>query len=98
MATKKNSTISEEEFVLKAIKAGASDKSKGIHSVYSGFNSAFRTVYPGSDPVVVTTRMAKADKIVVQMRRGGAMLYLPGEAPAAVDKGAKLLAVRGMAS
>ena len=51
-----------------------------------------------SDPVAVTTRMADAGTIVVQMRRGGAMLYLPGEAPAGDGKNSGSKALEKMLS
>ncbi|MBW2028018.1 MAG: hypothetical protein JRH06_14180 [Deltaproteobacteria bacterium] len=72
--------ISEEEFVVRAIKKLRKPPYKGIHSVYSGFNQAFRD-YFGKNPVDVTTRLAQEGKIVTRPVRGGVMLYLPDEAP-----------------
>lgn len=68
------------EFVLRAIETLRGEKSKGIHSVYSGFNQAFRE-YFGEDPVPVTTALAKEGKITSRLVRGGVMLYKPEEAP-----------------
>lgn len=68
------------EFTLRAIETLRSEKSKGIHSVYSGFNQAFRE-YFGEDPVPITTALAKEGKILTRPVRGGAMIYKPGEAP-----------------
>ena len=93
MATaKKTAKLSEQEFVLAAIKAAHAKTPKydGCHTVYSGFNAAFREYYgEGSDPVAATTRLAEAGVIVVRPARGGAMLYTPDKAPAAkpADKG-----------
>ena len=64
---------------LSIVKLGR-DKSKGIHSVFSGFNEAFREYY-NEDPVEVTRRLAKEGKIELQFRRGGAMIYLSGDGP-----------------
>ncbi len=84
--------ISEEEFVLRAIKRLRKPPYKGIHTVYSGFNQAFKEHY-GKNPVEITSRMAGEGKIVTRLVKGGAMLYLPGESPKAKDSVlAKILA------
>jgi len=72
--------LTEEEFIVEAIKKLRKEPYKGIHSVYSGFNEAFRK-YFGSNPVDVTSRLATEGKIEVRPFKGGAMLFLPGEAP-----------------
>ena len=72
--------ISEYEFIAKAIKKLRQPPYKGIHSVYSGFNQAFRE-YFNSDPVTATSRLAKEGKIVTRPVKGGALLYLPEDAP-----------------
>ena len=72
--------ISEEEFVFRAIKRLRKPPYQGIHSVYSGFNQAFKEHF-GKNPVEVTKRMAEEGKIVTRPVRGGVMLYLPEEAP-----------------
>ena len=74
--------ISEFDFVVRAIRKLRRPPYKGIHSVYSGFNQAFREYY-GSDPVEATNRLAKEGSIVTRPAKGGVMLYLPEEAPAA---------------
>ena len=72
----------KEHFVLNAIKAlRDTSRSQGIHVRISGFNDAFRQKF-GEDPRAFTEKMAAEGKIVVQPRKGGAMMYLPGEAPA----------------
>ena len=53
---------------------------KGIHSVYSGFNQAFREYFK-KDPVEATTKLAQEGKIVTRPVKGGATLYLPEDAP-----------------
>ena len=72
--------MTQEQFTLKAITRLRKDGYKGIHSVYSGFNSAFREHFK-SDPIPVTTGMAKEGKLVTIPVRGGVMLYLPEDRP-----------------
>lgn len=73
--------LDEHEFVVKAIKALRKPPYKGIHSVYSGFNQAFRE-YFDKNPVETTTQLAKEGKIVTRPVKGGVVLYLPEDAPA----------------
>ncbi len=72
--------LTEEEFVTQAIVKLRKDPYRGIHSVYSGFNEAFRKYY-GTNPVEATSRLAAEGKIETRPFKGGAMLFLPGEAP-----------------
>jgi hypothetical protein len=75
-----NNKLQELEFVQRAITRLRKEPYKGIHSVYSGFNKAFKD-YFNSNPVEATTRLAAEGKLVTRPVRGGVMLYLPGEAP-----------------
>src|SRR4030042_6624037 len=79
--------LNEEEFVFRAIKRLRKPPYKGIHSVFSGFNQAFKEQF-AKNPVEVTNRMAQEGKIVTRPVRGGVMLYLPTEAPVSPQKGA----------
>ncbi len=72
--------LSEEEFVRRAILRLRRPPYKGIHSVYSNFNEAFRR-YFGKDPVEATNRLAREGKLVIRPARGGVMLFLPEDAP-----------------
>jgi hypothetical protein len=72
--------LSEEEFVLQAIKKLRKEPFRGIHTVYSGFNEAFRKYFQ-KNPVEVTQKLAQEGKIEVRPFKGGAMLFLPGEGP-----------------
>ncbi|MFB3887803.1 MAG: hypothetical protein ACE144_21495 [Thermodesulfobacteriota bacterium] len=72
--------MTEEEFVVQGIKRLRKDPFRGIHSVYSGFNEAFRK-YFGTNPVEATSRLAAEGKIETRPFKGGVMLFLPGEAP-----------------
>lgn len=73
--------LSYGEFVKKAIVSLRKDPYKGIHSVFSGFNEAFRA-YFNEDPIKCTNQLAQEGVIEIRPARGGIMLYLPGEAPA----------------
>jgi hypothetical protein len=72
--------LTEEEFVVQAIKKLRKEPYRGIHSVYSGFNEAFRK-YFDKNPVEVTSGLAGEGKIETRPFKGGMMLFLPGEAP-----------------
>lgn len=74
--------LSHEEFVKKAIMSLRKEGYKGIHSVYSGFNNAFKKYFDGENPVEATNKLAQEGKIVIRPVKGGVMLYLPEEAPA----------------
>jgi hypothetical protein len=70
--------LTEEEFVRKAVKK-LRGKYKGIHTVYSGFNTAFKQ-YFGTNPVETTQRLASEGKINIRPVKGGVMIYLPEDA------------------
>jgi hypothetical protein len=73
--------LAYEEFVRIAIlRLRDLSKSRGIHAVYSGFNNAFRE-YFGQDPVELVRDLARQGKVEIVPRKGGVMIYLPGEAP-----------------
>src|SRR4030043_1876503 len=72
--------LTEEEVVVQAIKKLRKDPYRGIHSVYSGFNEAFRK-YFGTNPIEATSRLVAEGKIETRPFKGGMMLFLPGEAP-----------------
>jgi hypothetical protein len=72
--------LTQAEFVKKAIVTLRKEPYKGIHSIYSGFNEAFRA-YFNDDPIKWTNQLANDGVIVVRPVKGGVMLYLPEEAP-----------------
>lgn len=76
MADGETKKLSEEEFITRAIKRLKRPPYRGIHSVYSGFNQAFRE-YFSANPVEVTNRLAQEGKIRTRPVKGGVMLYLP---------------------
>jgi hypothetical protein len=86
--------LTEYEFVARAIKKLRNPPYKGIHSVYSGFNQAFRE-YFNNDPVEATTKLAKEGKIVTRPVRGGVVIYLPEDAPSAMDSKRVLQTILG---
>jgi hypothetical protein len=73
--------LSYEEFIKQAILKLRTGDYKGIHSVYSGFNEAFRKYYDGANPIEITTQLAQEKKIVIRPVKGGVMLYLPEDVP-----------------
>ena len=77
--------LSHEEFVKKAIVSLRKEGFKGIHTVYSGFNTAFKKYFDGENPVQVTNKLAEEGKIIIRPVKGGVMLYLPEDAPASRD-------------
>jgi hypothetical protein len=90
--------MTKEQFVIEAVKTlRDTTKSMGIHVRFSGFNQAFKT-YFGEDARATTEQMKAEGKLVVQPRKGGPMIYLPGEAPQMLDTGAAALAKMGLKS
>lgn len=75
------SKLSPEEFVKLAIGRLRLENYKGIHSVYSGFNDAFKGYFDGANPIDATGELARLGKITLRPVKGGVMLYLPGEGP-----------------
>ena len=71
--------MSPEEFVFKAVGRLRVPPYKGIHSVYSGFNGAFREYFPLLDPVDFTNQMAKEGKIIIRPTKGGVIIYKADE-------------------
>ncbi len=80
MSEESRSVIGEEEFVYRAIKRLRKPPYRGIHSVFSGFNQAFKEHF-GKNPIELTQKMAGEGKIVTRPVKGGVMLYLPEDAP-----------------
>ena len=73
--------LSYEEFVKQAILKLRTGDYKGIHTVYSGFNEAFRKYFDGANPIEITTQLAQEKKIVIRPVKGGVMIYLPEDVP-----------------
>jgi hypothetical protein len=73
--------LSPEEFVKLAIGRLRLENYKGIHSVYSGFNEAFKSYFDGANPIEATGELSRLGKIMLRPVKGGVMLYLPGDGP-----------------
>ena len=87
--------LTQAEFIKKAIVSLRKDPYKGIHTIYSGFNEAFRT-YFDDDPIKWTTQLSKEGVIVIRPVKGGVMLYLPEDAPAGRTSGKDVLKKMGL--
>lgn len=88
--------LSYEEFVKKAIVSLRKEGYKGIHTVYSGFNEAFKRYFDGEDPVKITTQLSQEGKIVIRPVRGGVMLYLTEDAPTVKSQADEALKKMGL--
>jgi hypothetical protein len=88
--------LSYEEFIRKAIVSLRKEGYKGIHTVYSGFNEAFKKYFENENPIEVTNKLASEGKIVIRPVKGGVMLYLPEDAPAAKTRGEDALGKMGL--
>jgi hypothetical protein len=88
--------MSHEEFVKKAILSLRKEGYKGIHTVYSGFNEAFKKYFSGENPVEVTNALAQEGKIVIRPVKGGVMLYLPEDAPSGKSSADEALKKMGL--
>jgi hypothetical protein len=75
--------LSHEDFVKKAIVKLRKDGYKGIHSTFSGFNTACRKYYEvdAKDklPITIVNKLASEGKIAIRPMKGGVMIYLPEE-------------------
>jgi hypothetical protein len=87
--------LTQAEFIKKAIVSLRKEPYKGIHTIYSGFNEAFRT-YFDDDPIKWTTQLSKEGVIVIRPVKGGVMLYLPEDAPAGRTSGKDVLKKMGL--
>jgi hypothetical protein len=88
--------LSYEDFIKKAIVSLRKEGYKGIHTVYSGFNEAFKKYFDNEDPIKVTNQLAAEGKLVIRPVKGGVMLYLPEDAPAAKTRGEDALGKMGL--
>ncbi len=88
--------LGHEEFIKKAIVSLRKEGYKGIHTVYSGFNSAFKKYFEGANPIEATNKLAAEGKIVLRPVKGGVMLYLPEDAVQTKDVGDEALKKMGL--
>ena len=67
--------VTHLEFTLLAIKnLPKKGGHKGIHTVFSGFNAAFREHFK-EDPVTIINNLVKAGNITMHPARGGVIIY-----------------------
>lgn len=88
--------MTHEEFVRKAVVSLRKEGYKGIHTVFSGFNEAFKKYFEGENPIEATNQLAQEGKIVIRPVKGGVMLYLPEDAPAAKSSANEALKKMGL--
>jgi len=88
--------LTQAEFVKKAIVSLRKEPYKGIHTIYSGFNDAFRAYFNNEDPIKCTNQLANDGVIVIRPVKGGVMLYLPEDAPAGRTSGKDVLKKMGL--
>ena len=92
----KENKMPPEAFVKLAIVKLRTGNFKGIHSVFSGFNEAFKRYYGDGDPIETTNGLAESGKIALRPVKRGVMLYLPEEAPSFADKAELALRKMGL--
>lgn len=62
---------------------------KGVHTVWSGYNDGFESVFEGYDAKTETQRMVAEGKLASAPRRGGVIIYPPADAPSNTHDKAK---------
>ena len=72
--------LTPQEFVLKAIEKLRECPYKGIHSVYSGLDEAFKRHFPDLRLRDTLNELAEEGKITIRPASRGVMLYKGGEA------------------
>ncbi len=77
---RKENLLPPEEFVRRAVLRLRKGQAKSIHSVFSGFNAAWRQYYQ-SDPVEGVKALEKKGVCVTHPTRGGVRIYLAEDAP-----------------
>lgn len=79
--------LTVEQFVLRAIEKLAEDGRPTIHTVFSGFNSAFRDYFKGEglDPIDEVQKLKEAGTIDFRFARGGAAIGKPGSIAKKMD-------------
>ena len=73
--------LTEDEFIIGAIKNLRVTPYKGIHTVISGMNEGFRGYFDGKDPVTHVVDMESRGLIEGHFSKKGRTIYLKGEMP-----------------
>lgn len=73
--------LTPEEFVNRALIKLRDPQYPGIHTVYSGFNQAFRKYFADErlDPIEAVKQLVEEGKIKIRPCKGGAKIYHPNE-------------------
>ena len=87
--------VSELRFTILAIERLRTAKFKGINTVHSGYDVAFRA-YFGKAPDADLVGLVKRGKLVTRDAKSGAMLYKPGDAPVVKATAQSALAKMGL--
>jgi len=91
-----NKKLSHDEFVKLAILKLRTAPYKGVHSVFSGFNEAFKIYFDGDNPVPITNQLAESGAIAIRPTKAGVVLYLPEDAPQKISRGEEALKKMGL--
>jgi hypothetical protein len=78
-AISNSNDLTPEEFVFKAIGKLRECPYKGIHSVYSGLDAAFKRHFPDLLLRDTLNELAEEGKIIIRPASKGVMLYKGGE-------------------
>ena len=70
--------LTHEEFTVRAIETLAKEGKTAIHTVWSGFNTAFKQYFPGENPVEATKKLLTDGKISMRPVKGGVLIAKPG--------------------
>ena len=79
-----NAKLPYKQFVERSIKALRDPPYKGIHVVYSNFNSAFRQYYD-EDPRPVIDKLVAEGFLVSRLAKGGPIITLASESDAKTE-------------
>ena len=77
---RKEQLLPPEEFLRRAVLRLRKGQAKSIHSVFSGFNSAWRAYYQ-SDPIEGVKALEEKGVCVTHPTKGGVRIYLAEDAP-----------------
>jgi hypothetical protein len=73
--------LAHKDFFERAIKKCRKEGYKGIHTVYSGVNNAFRQYYgKDADPIVAVNALIAKGELAGNPAKGGFTIYMPEDA------------------
>ena len=91
----KEKKLSPDEFVRLAFERLIEPGCIGLHTLYSGFNDAFRLYFSGLDPVKEIKKLENAGKVTMRITKGGSVVIYAGELAAGLS-GAQALMKMGL--